>query len=148
MEETIYSSYDKVNKYRMVYISIWIPNDTRELSLCHKLMKSAFRLSNKVHILPNLETIELCTSSYLERKASPTNVLPMASSTDWSVCRRFVMSRSVKCCTENKYKILVGFGLACAPVRCAHPSFWVNCHAKRGAARPPAHRSVAVPSGE
>jgi hypothetical protein len=31
----------------------------------------------------------------------------------------------------------VGFGRACAPVRCAHPSFWVHCHAKRGAARPP-----------
>jgi hypothetical protein len=29
----------------------------------------------------------------------------------------------------------VGFGLACAP--CAHPSFWTNCHAQRGAARPP-----------
>jgi hypothetical protein len=34
-------------------------------------------------------------------------------------------------------EILVGFGLACAPVRCAHPSFWAHCHAKRGAARPP-----------
>ncbi len=32
---------------------------------------------------------------------------------------------------------LVGFGLACAPVRSAHPSFWVHCHAKLGAARPP-----------
>jgi hypothetical protein len=37
-----------------------------------------------------------------------------------------------------------GFGLACAPVRCTHPSFWVYCHAKRGAARPPAHRSFAA----
>jgi hypothetical protein len=25
--------------------------------------------------------------------------------------------------------ILVGFGRACAPVRCAHPSFWAHCHA-------------------
>jgi len=33
--------------------------------------------------------------------------------------------------------ILVGFGRACAPVRCAHPSFWAHCHPKRGAARPP-----------
>jgi len=39
--------------------------------------------------------------------------------------------------TLGKYMILVGFGLACAPVRCAHPSFWAHCHAKRGAARPP-----------
>ncbi len=31
----------------------------------------------------------------------------------------------------------MGFGLACAPVRYAHPSFWGHCHAKRGAARPP-----------
>ncbi len=31
----------------------------------------------------------------------------------------------------------MGFGLACAPVRCAHQSFWGICHAKRGAARPP-----------
>ncbi len=35
------------------------------------------------------------------------------------------------------YDKLVDFGLACAPVRCAHPSFWGICHAKRGAARPP-----------
>jgi hypothetical protein len=35
---------------------------------------------------------------------------------------------------------LVGFGLACAPVRCAHPSFWAKKHAKR-ALRAPAHRS-------
>jgi hypothetical protein len=35
------------------------------------------------------------------------------------------------------FLLLVGIGLACAPVRCAHPSFWVHCHAKRGAARPP-----------
>ncbi len=32
---------------------------------------------------------------------------------------------------------LVGFCRACAPVRCAHPSFWAHCHAKQGAARPP-----------
>jgi hypothetical protein len=32
---------------------------------------------------------------------------------------------------------LVGFGRACAPVSCAHPSFWAHWHAKRGAARPP-----------
>jgi hypothetical protein len=38
----------------------------------------------------------------------------------------------------------VGFGPACAPVRCAHPSFWSHCHAQRGAARPPAYRSFAA----
>jgi hypothetical protein len=27
------------------------------------------------------------------------------------------------------YLLLVGFGRACAPVRCAHPSFWAHCHA-------------------
>ncbi len=43
-------------------------------------------------------------------------------------------------------KQLVGFGRACAPVRCAHPSFWAYCHAQRGAARPPAHRSFAAPT--
>ncbi len=31
----------------------------------------------------------------------------------------------------------MGFCRACAPVRCAHPSFWAHCHAKQGAARPP-----------
>jgi hypothetical protein len=41
----------------------------------------------------------------------------------------------------------VGFGRACAPVRCAHPSFWTHCHAQRGALRPPpAHRSFAAPT--
>ncbi len=47
--------------------------------------------------------------------------------------------------TWGDMKILVGFGRACAPVRCAHLSFWANCHAQRGAARPPAHRSFAAP---
>ncbi len=37
---------------------------------------------------------------------------------------------------------LVGFGRACAPVCCAHPSFRVHCHAKRGAARP--HPAIAA----
>ncbi len=32
---------------------------------------------------------------------------------------------------------LVGFGPACAPVRCAHPSFGAHYHNKQGAARPP-----------
>jgi hypothetical protein len=30
----------------------------------------------------------------------------------------------------------VGFGLACVPVRCAHPSFWAHCH-PNGALRAP-----------
>ena len=39
----------------------------------------------------------------------------------------------------------MGFGLACAPVRCEHPSFWTHCHAQRGAARPPpVYRSFAA----
>jgi hypothetical protein len=33
-------------------------------------------------------------------------------------------------------KRLVGFRRACAPVRCAHPSFRAHCHTNRGAARP------------
>ena len=45
----------------------------------------------------------------------------------------------------HHYTSLVGFGLACAPVRCAHPSFWAHCHAQRGAACPSAHRSFAAP---
>jgi hypothetical protein len=40
--------------------------------------------------------------------------------------------------------IQVGFGRACAPVRCAHPSFWANCHAKKGRCAPPARRSFAA----
>ncbi len=44
--------------------------------------------------------------------------------------------------SPSKYWILVGFGRACAPVRCAHPSFRVHCHAKRGAARP--HPAIAA----
>ncbi len=31
----------------------------------------------------------------------------------------------------------MGFGLACAPVRCAHPFYLARCHTNRGAARPP-----------
>jgi hypothetical protein len=26
----------------------------------------------------------------------------------------------------HKYLLLVGFGRACAPVRCTHPSFWAH----------------------
>ncbi len=37
----------------------------------------------------------------------------------------------------------MGFGRACAPVRCAHPSFWAHKHAKRACAPP--HRSSAAP---
>ncbi len=40
-------------------------------------------------------------------------------------------------CIKMVLNKLVDFGLACAPVRCAHLSFWGICHAKRGAARPP-----------
>ena len=42
------------------------------------------------------------------------------------------------------YFLLVGFGRACAPVRCAHPSFGTHCHAKRALRAPPAHRSFAA----
>jgi hypothetical protein len=41
--------------------------------------------------------------------------------------------------------ILVGFGLACAPVRCAHPSFFGLINMQNGALRaPPARRSFAA----
>ncbi len=46
--------------------------------------------------------------------------------------------------TMGEYTLLVGFGLACAPVRYAHPSFWGHCHAKQGRCAPPAHRSCAA----
>jgi hypothetical protein len=49
------------------------------------------------------------------------------------------------CQVEISIIILVGFGRACAPMRCAHPSFWALCHAQRGAARPSAYRSFAAP---
>ncbi len=48
------------------------------------------------------------------------------------------------CSSPGKYNILVGFGRACAPVRCAHLSFWSHCHYQRGSARPPAYRSFAA----
>jgi hypothetical protein len=46
-----------------------------------------------------------------------------------------------------KYTKLVGFGCACAPVRCAHLSFWAHCHTKQGRCMPPPppHRSFAAP---
>jgi hypothetical protein len=43
--------------------------------------------------------------------------------------------------------LLVGFGRACAPVRCAQPSFWL-IDTQKGALRAPpplAHRSFAAP---
>jgi hypothetical protein len=39
--------------------------------------------------------------------------------------------------SRGTIRLLVDFGLACAPVRYAHPSFWGHRQAKRGAARPP-----------
>jgi hypothetical protein len=55
-----------------------------------------------------------------------------------SVSVRLGGRRPTQMACQDKYLYaLVGFGLACAPVRCAHPSLWLHCHAKRGAARPP-----------
>ncbi len=42
------------------------------------------------------------------------------------------------------YITLVCFGRACAPVCCAHPSFWAHKHAKQALCIP-AHRSFAAP---
>ncbi len=39
----------------------------------------------------------------------------------------------------------MGFGRACASVRCAHPTFWAHCHAQRGAARPPPIEDSLLP---
>jgi hypothetical protein len=39
--------------------------------------------------------------------------------------------------SEQLLERLVGFGRACAPVRCAHPSFWAHKHAKRALRAPP-----------
>ncbi len=33
---------------------------------------------------------------------------------------------SIYCMAAGKYLLLVGIGRACAPVRCAHPSFWAH----------------------
>ncbi len=55
-----------------------------------------------------------------------------------------VIEFGVGLCSVWEYKLLVGFGLACAPVRCAHPSFWGIKHAKRALCAP-AHRSFAAP---
>jgi hypothetical protein len=38
---------------------------------------------------------------------------------------------------RHKYMLLVGFGRACAPVRCAHPSFWVHATPNRALRAPP-----------
>jgi hypothetical protein len=43
---------------------------------------------------------------------------------------------------------LVGFGRACAPVRCAHPSFWAHCQAQEGAARPPPIAASLLPQNK
>ncbi len=47
------------------------------------------------------------------------------------------MYRFSFCFLSKTFLVLVDFGRACAPVRCAHPSFLAHCHPKRGAARPP-----------
>jgi hypothetical protein len=49
------------------------------------------------------------------------------------------------CASLCRYSELVGFGRACAPLHYGHPSFWVHCHAQRGAARPPAQCSFTAP---
>ena len=38
----------------------------------------------------------------------------------------------------------MGFGLACAPVRCAHPSFWLINTPNRALCAPPAYHSFAA----
>jgi hypothetical protein len=45
-----------------------------------------------------------------------------------------------KCAAARHYAVilkLVGFGPACAPVRCAHPSFWAHCQPQTGRCAPP-----------
>jgi hypothetical protein len=44
---------------------------------------------------------------------------------------------------SGEYYLLVGFGRACAPVRCAHPSFWAHAHCSFAA--PPNIKSRLFP---
>ncbi len=61
------------------------------------------------------------------------------------ICSFFCSFSPSFCALYKIIEVLVGFCRACAPVRCAHPSFSAHCHANRGAARPvPAHRSFAA----
>ncbi len=50
----------------------------------------------------------------------------------------YVDGKSYRC-----YTLLVGFGRACAHLRCAHPSFWAHCQTGR-CVPPPAYRSFAA----
>jgi hypothetical protein len=60
-------------------------------------------------------------------KCSLSNFPPKSS-----LSEDFIPGMVVK--AVKNYSILVGFGRACAPVRCAHPSFWDH----------PAHGSFAA----
>ncbi len=48
-------------------------------------------------------------------------------------CKFIPYTEQCKIIIDNQWV----FGRACAPVRCAHPSFWAHCHTNQGAARPP-----------
>jgi hypothetical protein len=57
--------------------------------------------------------------------------------------KKFYAAQEIKL-LKSVIRKLVGFGRACAPMRCAHPSFWAHCHAKQGAARPPPPLPIAA----
>jgi hypothetical protein len=80
---------------------------------------------------------------YIDRGS--TSTLPLPPLTTLALCSRVFMKRGcvgepgtfIMHCSCCLIYILVCFVRACAPVRCAYPSFLAHCYAKRGAARPP-----------
>ncbi len=56
--------------------------------------------------------------------------------------RDFIVIQNIVQQFITYYKLLVGFGRACAPVRCAHPSYWAKKHAKRALRAPPIAASL------
>jgi hypothetical protein len=70
--------------------------------------------------------------------------------TQYSIPQRLkfiIYSSRILClsfCRPVIFLSLVGFGRACAPVRCAHPSFWALPSQTERCAPPPTHRSFAA----
>ncbi len=105
-----------------------------------------FGLNNdkSLHTLPLLSvpflSLHLYPSLYKPSVSSPLSVwLPKLK--EWQCVPQLLHTHTLNHTQTDKVPkvniwLLVGFGRPCAPVRCAHPSFWTHCHPKGGAARP------------
>jgi hypothetical protein len=104
------------------------------------LLNLGLNNDKRIHTLP-LQSVSFHISPYL---SLPLQTLHLVCLVSLITKTKRIAERSDTNCdthththTQTKYPRLVGFGLACAPVRCAHPSFLGSLTCKTGRCAPP-----------